>query len=246
MHFSEISGLKLMGAFPKIPVKSDNKINYPLIASRSVDQIAQRIRLEDLRLKNRSDQPFALFFISTRENEGKTYLATRIVEKLRASGSKVLYVKPVDKNSNEDIKRRFTSFDQPEQAWDYEYSIPDNFISTHNINELLRNYTFLTKGYQFIAIELPALLIQEYPANLTESGHLSILIGRATRTWNKADEEAVKLYQSSINHTVLALLNGCQVDQLEAIIGEIPKRRSLIRKLVKKIVNLDLKTLELV
>lgn len=245
MRFAELSGLKLMGAYPRIPLAPDNRINYPLISSRATDQIAQRIRLEDLRLKDRGDQPFMLFFISTREREGKTYLATRAVEKLRASGSKVLYVKHQDKNSSEEIKRKFTQFDEHQEAWDYEYTLPDNFIRVRNINELLRNYTFFTSGYQYLVIELPALLVQEYPATLTESGHLSVLVGLATRAWNQADKECIRLYQSSINHPVLALLNGCQADQLEPILGEIPKRRSYIRKLVKRIINLDFKTKEI-
>jgi polysaccharide biosynthesis transport protein len=241
-RFAGLSGLKLMGAFPRIPARPDSKVNYPLIASRAVDQIGQRIHLEELKPDQVPGQPFLLFFISTREKEGKTYLATRVVEKLRASGSKVLYVKPLEKSSGGEIQHRFISFGQPEQAWDFEYSIPDNFNSIRNINELVKNYTFLTQGYHYMVVELPALLSEGFPALFTRSGHLSVLVGRATRTWNTADEEVVKLYQSSNGHTTLALLNGCHPDQLESIIGEIPKRRSFIRKLVKRIINMDFHT----
>jgi polysaccharide biosynthesis transport protein len=241
-HFEELASAKLIGAFPKIPAKPDDRINYPLISVRAIDQVVQRIRLEYLREQNRGEKPFCLFFISTREKEGKTYLATRVVEKLRASGSKVLYIKQLEKNSGDDVKRQFTSFNQPQQAWDFEYAVPDNFISIRNANELLRNYSFLTKGYHYLVFELPALLIQEFPATLAQSGSLSILVGRATRNWNRADGEAVKLYKSSIDHPVMALLNGCQADQLESIIGEIPRRRGLIRKMIKRIVNMNFKT----
>ncbi|MFA6125845.1 MAG: GNVR domain-containing protein [Bacteroidales bacterium] len=240
-RFEELSGLALIGAFPRLPENPDTKINYPLISSYCIDQITQRIRLEDIRLKDRGDQPFILFFTSTRENEGKTYLATLIVEKLRATGSKVLYIKPLENNTVFDIKKQFTSFDHVQQVWDFEYAVPDNFISIRNINELLRNYSFLTQGYHFLIIELPALLNQEYPATMVRTGQLSILIARATRTWNQADEAALKLYQTSIDHPLLGLLNGCQADHLEPIIGEIPKRRSFFRKWVKKVINLDFK-----
>ncbi len=244
-RLEELSGIKLLGAYPKIPSIPDSSVNYPLISSRAIDQITQRISLEEIKEKNRGDQPFLLFFISTRENEGKTYLASRVVEKLRASGSKVLYIKPREKDSAAEELRKFARFDQSKQAWDYEYDIPDNFISVRNINELLRNYTFLTKGYHFLLIELPALLVQEYPANMVESGNLSIMIGLAARTWNNADSEAVKLYQTTAAHPVYSLLNGCHIDRLESIIGEIPKRRSFIRKLIKKVVNLNFKTQEI-
>jgi len=240
-RLSELSGLKLIGAYPKIPENTDNGVNYPLISSRAIDQITQRIRLENLRLKNHGELPFILFFISTRENEGKTFMATRVVEKLRASGSKVLYVKPIERNTEIELKERFMSFDQPDQAWDFEYMLPDNFISIHNINELLRNYTFVTKGYQYLVVELPALLVHEYPAAMIQSGDLSIMVASATRSWNKADEDMIRLYQSSIDHPALALLNGCQVDELESIIGEIPKRRNPIRKLIKRMVYVNFK-----
>jgi len=240
-RFSELTGLKLIGAFPRIPLNPDFKINYPLISSRVIDQIAQRIRLENLRQTGRSDQQFILFIISTREQEGKTFLATRIVEKLRASGSRVLYVKPLEKTFGEDIRQQFNNFDQPQQAWDFEYPVPENFLTVRNINDLLRNYTFLTQGYHYLIVELPALLVKEFPATMVNSGNLTVLVGQATRIWNKADDEAIRLYLSSIEHPALALLNGCQPDELESFIGEIPKRRNLIRKILKRLVNLTFK-----
>jgi polysaccharide biosynthesis transport protein len=245
-RLEELSGLKLIGAFPKIPSTPDRHTNYPLIASRSIDQITQRVSLEELRQKNRGDLPFILFLISTREQEGKTFIGTKVTEKLRASGSKVLFIKPREKHSVADLKEQFANFNSSQQAWDFEYSIPDNFISVKNMNELLRNYSFLTKGYNYIILELPALLIQEFPATIVESGNMSVLLAKATRTWNRADEEAILLYKSGINHDIMALLNACQVDQLEAIIGEIPKRRSFFRKLAKRIVNLDFTTNKIV
>jgi hypothetical protein len=154
----------------------------------------------------------------------------------------VLYIKPLERNTPVDIKRRSTSFDEPPKAWDFEYAVPENFIGIRSIGQLLNDEKFDTSGYDFIVVELPALLVQDYPATLTQSGQLSILVGRATRSWNKADEEVILLYRSSIDHPVLALLNACQVDQLESIIGEIPKKRNPIRRLVKKIINMNFKT----
>ena len=244
-RLEELSGLKLLGAFPRLPAKPDGKMDYPLISSRSIDQIAQRIYLEELRNRQNIDQPFILFMVSTRENEGKSFLAGLIVEKMRTSGSRVLYIKPLEKTQPKDLRTQFTRFDEPPKPWDYEYALPDNFIGVKNINELLRNYTFLTRGYQFIVIELPALLHQEYPAGLVEKGSFSILTALATRAWNPADTETVALYRNIAGHPVMALLNACQPDQLETIIGEIPKRRSFLRKLVKKLIHFDFKTHEI-
>ncbi len=242
-RFAELSGLPLLGAFPKLPVRPDPKIDYNLITSRSIDQICQKIRLEELKQKNRGDQPFIVFMLSTRDQEGKTFLGSRITEKLRVTGSKVLFIKPQESRNPNDFQSQFQRFGTVSDAWDFEYEVPDNFLIIRNINELLRNFTFLTKGYQFIFIELPALLANEYPSSMVNSGNLSIVVGRASRTWNRADEEILKLYANNINHPMVALLDGCHIDNLETIIGEIPKRRSVVRKLIKKIINLDFKAI---
>jgi len=233
-HLEELSGLKLLGAYPLIPLKPNRRFNDAPVTSRAIDQLTQRIKLENLRQNTNGDQPFMLFMVSTREREGKTYLATRIVEKLRATGLKVLYVKPLENYSMEEIKKRFSIFDQPTQSWDFEYAVPDNFISIRNMNELLKNYSFMAQGYQYLIIELPALLLEEYPATLIKSGNLSVLVARATRNWNSADHDALERYRSNISHPILSLLNGCSIDQLESTIGEMPGRYGDSRKCVRK------------
>ncbi len=99
----------------------------------------------------------------------------------------------------------------------------------------------MTRGYDYIFLELPALLSSEYPAVLATSADLSLLVCRATRVWNRADDEVLDVYKSNSKQTVYSLLNGTQVDNLESIIGEIPKKRSWLRKLAKKIINFDFK-----
>ncbi len=242
-RFAELSGLPLLGAFPKLPGRPDPKVDLNLITSRSIDQICQRIRLEELKQKNRGDQPFVVFMLSTRDREGKTFLGSRITEKLRVTGSKVLFIKPQESRNPADFQTQFQRFGTAPDAWDFEYEVPENFLIIRNVNELLRNYTFLTKGYQFIFIELPALLTHEYPASMVNSGNLSIVAGRASRTWSRADDEILKLYANTVNHPMLALLDGCHIDNLETIIGEIPKRRSMARKFLKKVINLDFKAI---
>ncbi len=224
-RLEKYSGLDIFGSFPKIPEEPSNRINYPLISSKSVDQLALRISLEEMKQKNRGNMPYVIFIISAREDEGKTFVASRVIEKLRASGSKVLFVKPKEKETPAEEIRKFTRFDQPAQAWDYEYDVPDNIISIKNINELLRNYSFLTKGFNYLVIELPALLHRDYPAYLLESGDLSLFVCLATRKWKKADNEAIRLYQSTIKHPLMAVLNACHPDRLESVLGDIPKRK---------------------
>ncbi len=235
----ELTKSKLIGAFPKIPKRPDKQINYPLITSRLIDMASQKIKLEELK-RPPSENPFMILLISTRQQEGKSFIASKLVEKFRAVGHRVLYIKPFEQAPQEEFEDQFKKSIEENQSWDFEYEIPDNFMSIGSVNELLRNYTFMTRGYHYIFVELPALLSSDYPAALAASADLSLLVCRATRTWNKADDEVLDIYKTNSKQTVFSLINGVQVDNLESIIGEIPRSRSFIRSLMKKVVNLDL------
>ena len=238
----ENTGLGLIGVFPRIPAKPDPNIDYNQVTSRSIDIITQKIKLEELHQKTRGEIPFLLFVISTREKEGKTFIASKMVERLRVSGLKVLFVKPFEKVKKPEFKEHFQQFQDVPVAWDFEYEIPPNLMGVKSINELLRNYTLMVRGYKMIVVELPALLMNEYPAALTSAGHMTILVCRASRSWNKADSDVKDLYRSQLKHPVVCLLNGCHVDHTETVIGEIPRHRSRIRQAVKKMINLEFRT----
>ncbi|MBT3747620.1 MAG: LysM peptidoglycan-binding domain-containing protein [Bacteroidetes bacterium] len=243
----ELTKSKLIGAYPRIPRRTDGKINYGVIGPRLIEMITQRIKLEEIKLAKQIDMPFLVLLMSTRRNEGKTYIGTKLVEKFRSVGHKVLYVKPTEGPDLEEYEENFRKLDKndnEENVWDFEYTVPDNFMSIRSINELLRNFTFMTKGYQYIFLELPALLSSEYPAKLAVSADLSLLICRATRTWNKADDEVLNVFKANSKQTVFSMLNGTNVDNLEGIIGEIPKKRSWIRKFIKRVINSDLKPVQ--
>ncbi|MEA3317451.1 MAG: hypothetical protein U9R54_05800, partial [Bacteroidota bacterium] len=72
------------------------------------------------------------------------------------------------------------------------------------------------------------------------SADMSLLVCRANRVWNKADDKMLKLYQNSINHKPLVILNGVKLEFLESIIGEVPKKRGFIRRLGKRIITLQI------
>ncbi|MCD6345944.1 MAG: hypothetical protein J7L96_00845 [Bacteroidales bacterium] len=237
----ELTKCKLIGAYPKMPRSTDGKIYYSQISTRLIEMISQKIKLEEIKTDVNNDHPYMVLLMSTRQNEGKTYIGTKLVEKLRAVGHKVLYIKPQEIQARDEFEESFSKFDDGSKAWDFEYEVPDNFMSIRSINELLRNFTFMIRGYNYIFLEIPALLNSEYPAKLAASADLSLLICRATRVWNKADDEVLEVYKSNSKQTVFSLLNGVQVDNLEGIIGEIPKKRSRLRRVTKRIVNIDFK-----
>ncbi|MEA1875442.1 MAG: hypothetical protein U9N86_01135 [Bacteroidota bacterium] len=236
----ELTKSKLIGAYPKIPLKPDPKIDYPQIKSRLIDMLSQRIKLEELQ-DPAIDKPYVVMILSTRQHEGKTLITSEIVEKFRAVGHKVLYIKPFEESPGREFEDQYRKHSEKNDSWDFEYEIPDNFISTGNVNELIRDYTFMTRSYNYIFIELPPLLRADYPSAIVAEANLSLLVCQAARTWNNADSEVLNLYKTNTKKKIFSLLNGTQITNLEGIIGEIPRKRSVIRKILKRIVYLDFK-----
>lgn len=236
----ELTKNKLIGAFPKISSKPPKEIDFPQITARLIDMISQKIKLAEIQ-RPAIDKPFMILLLSTRLYEGKTFIANKLVEKFRDVGHRVLYIKPFEQKPKEEFEEQFRSHNDENQSWDFEYEVPDNFISIRNVNELLRNYTFITKGFHYIFIEIPALLSSDFPPAFAAEADLSLLVCRATRTWNKADDEVLEVYRTNAKQPIYSLINGVNVDNLEGIIGEIPRNRSYVRKLAKKLINFDFK-----
>lgn len=209
-RFSKVLGVNLIGGFPQLPSRPDRRSAAEKISERCIDQITQKIRLEDIE-QNKDENPFLLFILSTRDKTGKTTVGSRIVEKLRHCGLRVLALKPIETTPP---VPSLTADTEVWKSWDFEYDIPVNLLNVKNLNDLMRNYTFLTKGYQYIVVELPPLLTKEFPALLVKSGSLSIVVGNASGTWKKADSEMLKLYASTADHPIMALLNGCKPENL--------------------------------
>ena len=74
-----------------------------------------------------------------------------------------------------------------------------------------------------------------------KKSHLSLLVVKANRNWNTADTMALDSYSKIVTHQISSILNGAPIDNLETIIGEIPKKRSWIRKRVKQLAKFQFK-----
>ncbi len=62
-----------------------------------------------------------------------------------------------------------------------------------------------------------------------------ILVCRANRLWNKIDDELLRMFRKNTNSHPLLVLNGVTADFAEDLIGEVPKKRTILREMVRKI-----------
>jgi len=235
----EQTQLKLFSAFPRIPVRKKQlkKINYKFLVERCTDNLLQNIKLElrSLKVDRKCKQ---IVVLSTRLQEGKTTLASTSISTLRKYGEKVLFLSPSNEG-HQKIIAEFNSLDNhPDNLL---YSVDHELFKKKDIGDLLNNPDFRTDYYDYIFIEIPALLNAHYPVDLVANSDISLFVCRANRVWDDADTKALRAFKKGVDYDPFVILNGAKADLLESIIGEIPKNRSWLRRQLKKIIILGFK-----
>lgn len=234
LRAAEVVGLEVVGAFPRFPIKQKKSdlIDYDFIRERSFGQLLQQVKLNLRAVDPKSQGPKRVAIISTRKGEGKSYISREVVERMRRGGEKVAFL--------------FPDYSPPSpHPDDYAYEVDHNFFEIKRETDLIDNPYFKTTNYQYIFLELPGLLTEAYPVELAAQYEFSLLVARANRNWNAADAKALATFQQSISHAPKIAVNLLKPETLENSLGEIPKRRSRLRKLVKKIVMFDFSKKEL-
>jgi uncharacterized protein involved in exopolysaccharide biosynthesis len=90
---------------------------------------------------------------------------------------------------------------------------------------------------EFEFIELPAILDNPYDKATLAQGDLHILVCKASRKWSEADKHALKTYRKIAGKKPLLFLNGVTTHVMEDIIGEIPRKRSWLRRIIKQLLT---------
>jgi len=165
-------------------------------------------------------------------------LASTSISTLRKYGEKVLFLSPSDAG-NQKIIAEFNSLDNhPDNLL---YSVDHELFKKKDIGGLLNNPDFRTDYYDYIFIEIPALLNAHYPVDLVANSDISLFVCRANRVWDEADTKALRAFKKGVDYDPFVILNGAKADLLESIIGEIPKNRSWLRRQLKKVIILGFK-----
>jgi polysaccharide biosynthesis transport protein len=130
--------------------------------------------------------------------------------------------------------------EQPDRYLDKEeylnYNVNEKFFSVKNYKEILDiNSLKLSFVPDFVLIELPSILNHAYPAGLIANAGLPVLVCRSNRVWTSADQGAVETFCRITGQEIHFILNGVELAEIESVLGDLPKNRSFIRKIVKKL-----------
>jgi succinoglycan biosynthesis transport protein ExoP len=227
----EAIGLKLVGAYPDLTAKSEVKnVDFEWLHEKSAAQLAQNIRLE---AKDKGSRQMAknIVVFSTRDADGKQLTTHVIANELVSLNLRVLVMAPKELPKGETPFYDYVKYDNDKQ-----------FINAEHITELIP-MGFDPLLYDFVFIVLESILTHPTPLNLLDQFNVAVCVTGAYRDWNRADASALKDFKETMGLEPRLLINGVEPDFISAVLGEIKKDRSLLRRFIKSVLSLQLKSI---
>ncbi len=246
--------LTSLGMAPKILLHPDT-INLPFIKNRLIEIITQNIK-QFLSTHSPEDSVKTIVLFSTQKMEGKTVLAGNIARELKKEGKKILFLNYSIKQQNIKKQRRFpflikllgypdpridlnnsflsdvTSYLAPSEY--FTYAINKQFYKAKSYKDLLeQNNIKIDYIPDYVIIELPPIIYNNYPTELYTHSDIDILICRSNRLWSEADQSALNSILPLSGSKIHFLVNGVELKEVESLLGELPKKRSILRKKIK-------------
>ncbi len=123
------------------------------------------------------------------------------------------------------------------------YKIDESFYSAKNYMDILsQNNSKLSYVPDYVLIELPPILFYPYPAGLFSSADIPVLVCRANRAWTDADQGALDVLMQLSDKKVQYLMNGVEPLVIESVLGDLPRKRSWLRRVVKNMFRFQFHT----
>jgi succinoglycan biosynthesis transport protein ExoP len=206
LRLEKVSKSKHIGSMPwqKI-VESQSLLDSGEFKSKYIRLIWSKIEAEK---EGSSDEPILINWMSLHKQEGKSYTAELVKFELEKMGVSVLHLQP-----NE---------------------------TTYLVNDALNQVTLLEEltdenvsDFTVVILEHPALIESSYSKVLASKGTVNVLVNWVGRVWGVADTRKLEELNDVSDHKAIVLLNGADLDEMETMVGDIPKERSWIHKKLK-------------
>ncbi len=118
------------------------------------------------------------------------------------------------------------------------YNIDADYFSAGNYLDLIpASETRDNTMPDYVLLKIPNLLSYPYPNDLIKSAAMSVLVCRANHVWSEADRSALESIMKFTQDEPQFLLNGVDMPVVETVLGDLPKKRSRIRRILKKVVR---------
>lgn len=226
----KLTGLPLAGVYPKL-INYSKSVNIDFVKNRMMEIILQSVKNK---INDKQAQPRIITVLSNQNTEGKTLVAGELAQLLKQRGKKILYLWTKNFNNEQFISNDTLDFDHI-----YNDKISAGEITS--VSSLLPDHVDI-QYYDYVFIEFPSIIYYPYSDEIIKESAMTLFVLRSNRNWNKADSRSLEILKGIAQNDILLILNGVDLDSITDILGEIPKRRSRIRRIIKKILTMQMRS----
>ena len=199
---AEVIGLPVIGvlSYPNITKKRQSLLR----AQNSEQQLAKRILLA-LHQKPLGSGPMVVGLLSSYSGEGKTYIASVLVEQLNEYGVRNFVLTPHGYTHGLKENYRTTIYD------------PLDAVSPGNM--LPELHEAAKRNVEVIIIEFPPLLEQTYPVSLLQQLDLALVVTRMGRIWQKSDKLTIEAIRKITKANLQVVLTNARTEFVQEYNG---------------------------
>ncbi len=208
---SRLGGINVKAGLPNIDKNS--KLNWDEVSVKGLKMLNEII-VQNIFIR-KEKQPVLIQVFSIQKGEGKSFFIDKLYKILETKNFTIAKV---------------TLQEQSVSVGGHNYTA-DEVFNGYTYDNLVKHY----KDVDVIFIEVPFLLDENHFLNsvLYKNGDLNFLVVNATRTWINTDGTILDHFKKLTGIDLLGVLNRMNPDNMSDMIGEIPKRRSRLRSVIK-------------
>jgi len=210
--------MKLAGAYPRLGSTTQAR-EMATISKRLVDMMIQNLKLS-LRGDDEGKPKIILVF-STQNGMGKTLITHKIINRLREMGHSILFAN-YSKDDSQEVEEDFN--------YSYTYPVNNNFIDISTLPELINGKNIRKENYpyDYIFIELPSIVYNNYPLKLIGLANSILYIVSASSNLKKADRTALSTFDEVSLKKPMVILNEVELHNLEELLSTVPKSKNRV------------------
>jgi succinoglycan biosynthesis transport protein ExoP len=215
----KFTGLRFMGALP------DDHSIHKEIDKEALDEIVLSHLTSNLQLETvkTGDDAKLVTVFSNKTGEGKSHFLRKLTSRLQKKTGDILWLQPGEENELSTAGGVTTAT----------YRDNGSFHKAEDFKSWFKDQKGLQHKYEYIFLELSELSRYDLASNIVKDSDLSLMVLNSDRAWSDADARALRHFTRATEKEPLVLLNKMDLDRLETIVGELPKKRSRLRRLMK-------------
>lgn len=224
----KFTNLTFLTAFPDFD-KIDTRFNIAMLRQSILAHFNSTFFANNKESLSGDSLPPVISISSIKKDEGKSFIGKMISGKFSERFKRVLYLNP-------EIMQGF-----PPSVTVFNYSKSETAFSGNTVYDWLDAIGIEIREYDLILLELDELGRFTLNDNLIKGIRSHLFVVSSERVWSEADSRALSLFTKMTSTPPMVILNHIEIDRLEAIIGELPKQRTFVRKAIKRIVTFNFK-----